>query len=370
MATLNTRNGIYYVDFYDASRTPKRKRLSLKTRSKSVALRLLSEAEDAYRLYRWDPWTQSIEELHDKPQAPTTLESALKLYLEAKRGEVNPSTFRSYESVLRRFVASAGPKTLLLRLTAAQLDAFIRAEDIAQSTKRKRYGLIKVFLRWCEREGHIDRQPAKDVTTPQKPQRIPRAVTPEELKRICDALRADYQRKQSSRDGEIREGELLWFIPMWHFALYTGMRISELARLKWKHINFEERLIYIYRQKSGKQNTIPLNAKAAETLDGVPRGEPDEYVFHAPGYAATERSIECFCNYASSKFRKYRRAAGIDRRLTLHGLRHGHCMMLAKSGKPAYVIKASARHANIQTSMIYVSIQNEHLKAELDDVFS
>jgi site-specific recombinase XerD len=43
--------------------------------------------------------------------------------------------------------------------------------------------------------------------------------------------------------------------------------------------------------------------------------------------------------------------------------------MLAQAGKPAYVIKAAARHSDIQTSMIYVNLSNEHLRSEMDDAF-
>jgi integrase len=156
---------------------------------------------------------------------------------------------------------------------------------------------------------------------------------------------------------------------MWWFALYTGMRVSELARLRWSDIDCERRLIYIYRQKSGKQGTIPLNKKAEEALSLVAPGKPDEFVFHSPLYPASERNTDCFCGYVTALFRRYRRAAGITRRLTTHSLRHGHCTLLAQRGKPAYVIMASARHASVRTSMVYVHLQNEHLRTELDDAF-
>ena len=42
MATLVKRNGIYYAHFHDVSRVPDRKRLSLKTKNRTAANRLLS----------------------------------------------------------------------------------------------------------------------------------------------------------------------------------------------------------------------------------------------------------------------------------------------------------------------------------------
>jgi site-specific recombinase XerD len=42
---------------------------------------------------------------------------------------------------------------------------------------------------------------------------------------------------------------------------------------------------------------------------------------------------------------------------------------LTEAGKPLYVIKEAARHADVSTSMIYVHMANKHLKSELDDVY-
>ena len=197
---------------------------------------------------------------------------------------------------------------------------------------------------------------------------MPKAVTEEELHQICEALRKNYSEKLQR--GHCREGEIIWHVPMFWFALYTGLRASELARLRWGSIDFDKRLIYIRVQKNKKEQTIPLNKKAAEVLEEVSQGESEDYVFRSPGFTARNRSINTFRSDISRTFTRYRRLAGIQRKVTLHGTRHGHCTLLAEHGKPAYVIQASARHADISTSMRYVHIANEHLKAELDDVFS
>ena len=67
-------------------------------------------------------------------------------------------------------------------------------------------------------------------------------------------------------------------------------------------------------------------------------------------------------------FRRARIRAGIERPLTVHSLRHGFCTRLAEAGLPAYVIKDAARHADVQTSMIYVSLTNRSLRSHLESV--
>lgn len=57
--------------------------------------------------------------------------------------------------------------------------------------------------------------------------RLPEAVTQSELKLICETLRENYEAKRDR--GLVQEGEMIWQIPLFKFALYTGMRASELG---------------------------------------------------------------------------------------------------------------------------------------------
>jgi integrase/recombinase XerD len=71
----------------------------------------------------------------------------------------------------------------------------------------------------------------------------------------------------------------------------------------------------------------------------------------------------------SRSFRTYRDRAGIGRPVTFHGLRHGFASHLAAKGKSAWVIQAACRHSSVTVSQVYVSLANQTLKRELEDVF-
>jgi integrase/recombinase XerD len=189
----------------------------------------------------------------------------------------------------------------------------------------------------------------------------------EDLEAICDTIRQDYRDKLNA--GLCKEGEVIWRERAFRFGFFTGLRAGEIARLAWKHIDRERGLIYILKQKNGKQQTIPLHRKASDVLDEVPTGASDDYVFGAPGTRNQDRSTRSFRNSLSRSFLSYRRDSGIQRPITLHSLRHGFCTALAEAGKSAATIKELARHASIETSMIYVKMSNEHLKSEMEDVF-
>ncbi len=370
MATVFSRNGTWYADFQDVTRTPSRRKISLRTRDKSVARLRLAELEKdaAYGLF--DPFTDNPFSYKKQHKKSLTVELALEQFLETKRrADLSKNTIDLYRYDLGTLAKQVGAQTPLERLTARQLEAFVREPSIATTTQHKRHRIADIFLRWCVEEDYLQENPITKIARPKKLHRLPKVIRPEELERICMALRSDYERLLKKYNG-VKEGDLIWMIPLFRFALYTGMRVSELARLRWEHIDFCTRLISIHKQKNKKAQTIPLNAKAAEVLKAVPKDKLNDYVFKSPRATGTQRSTKAFRIRVNAAFVKYRGVAGIKKPLTFHSHRHGFCTLLAEAGKSAIVIMEAARHANIETSMIYVSISNEHLKAELDDVFS
>lgn len=368
MAGLISRNGRYYAEFYDANRTPKSKRYALGTSRKDVARRKLAQWERDFELGRLDPWLDDPRTYDLEQVEHLSIASAQEQFLQKKKADGRTrNTLRAYREVVGLFARHIGKDTLLSAVTASQIDTFVRDSLLSKATQHKRYRHLRAFLRWCVAQEFLRKNPLNGVEKPQKPAKLPKAVTEAELQTICTSIREDYQAKL--RNGEAAEGQMIWMIPLFRFALYTGLRSSELGRLRWGHIDFDKSLIYIRKQKNKKEQTIPLNSKALEVLSDVERGDKRDFVFTSPRQTSQERNVRSFVCNTARKFARYRKKAGIDRKVTVHGLRHGFCTLLAEAGKSAVIIKEAARHADISTSMRYVHMANEHLKAELDDVF-
>lgn len=68
------------------------------------------------------------------------------------------------------------------------------------------------------------------------------------------------------------------FKPFILFAIETGMRRSEILRMKWEHLNRHKSTLIIPKTKNGHSREIPVTTKGWETLDGLPTGDSD-YVF-------------------------------------------------------------------------------------------
>ncbi|HOM03541.1 MAG TPA: site-specific integrase [Acetivibrio sp.] len=138
-------------------------------------------------------------------------------------------------------------------------------------------------------------------------------------------------------------------------ALYTGMRKSEILRLKWNDIDFEQGFIYIRKPKGGKSQIVPLNAPASELLNNHPKLS-DEYIFvNNKGMPFTE---------IRKRINKIRERAELPVGFRpLHGLRHVYASMLASSGKvDMYTLQKLLTHKSPVMTQRYAHLRDETLR--------
>ena len=108
VAGLIERRGIYYAQFDDATRTPGRKRASLKTKRKGIARRLLAQLERDYEAGKYDPWFDDPFAYKREPdqREDLTITAALERFLDAKRSQERSdntvSTYRAFVGQLAR----------------------------------------------------------------------------------------------------------------------------------------------------------------------------------------------------------------------------------------------------------------------------
>ncbi len=139
-----------------------------------------------------------------------------------------------------------------------------------RTTQDCRYRHVGAVLRWCDYENVIDR-----VEKPRTGDKLPKAVREDELRSICREAVKDYRKKR--RSGYCRPREIVWIVPAIRFAYLTGLRGSELARVRWRHVDLERQQLTIRKQKSGNESTIPLVEPARELLRALHDGEIPSY---------------------------------------------------------------------------------------------
>ena len=138
-------------------------------------------------------------------------------------------------------------------------------------------------------------------------------------------------------------------------ALYTGMRRSELFRLKWTDIDYERGFIHIRDSKGGPDQKIPLNDASRALLQANPKTEC-EFVF--PNRAGQQLTD------ISRQVNLIKKQAGLPKDFRpLHGLRHTYASMLASSGQvDMYTLQKLLTHKSPLMTQRYAHLRDDALK--------
>lgn len=168
-------------------------------------------------------------------------------------------------------------------------------------------------------------------------------------------------RLPAGRNRRLREGEeerLLEaasaaFRPVIRWALATAMRRSEIAALRWEHVNIQQRSAHLPETKNGTARTVPLSREAVSILEALPR-RIDGSVF---GMSAN--AIEC-------AWKRTRAAAEIEG-LTFHDLRHEAISRLfERTDLDAMEIARVSGHKTLAMLSRYTHLRAHHLADRLD----
>lgn len=140
-------------------------------------------------------------------------------------------------------------------------------------------------------------------------------------------------------------------------AYGCGMRVSELINLKITDIDSGRMQIHIKGAKGKKDRIVALPESLLEQLrDYYKAYKPKEYLFEGQyGGQYTTRS-------AQAVFTAALRAAKINKKTGIHGLRHSYATHLLETGTDIRLIQELLGHNSVKTTMIYTHVSDISLK--------
>ena len=141
-------------------------------------------------------------------------------------------------------------------------------------------------------------------------------------------------------------------------TLYAaGLRLAEAAALRIPDIDSRRMQLNVASGKGSKQRLVPLSPRLLEALRHYWKvHRPSDYLF--PGktpdrpYAGT--SIQKAIKVAA-------RAAGIQKTVTPHVLRHSYATGLLEAGVDLLTISRLLGHSSFTTTMVYLHVRRLHL---------
>jgi len=131
------------------------------------------------------------------------------------------------------------------------------------------------------------------------------------------------------------------------FSALTGMRFSDIQKLKWDEIEFIHGNGYFIRfkqQKTKGVEMLPISEQAYSLL-GEHNG-PTDKVFEGLTYSA----------YSNNHLYQWIGAAGITKNITFHSFRHTFATLQLSKGTDIYTVSKMLGHRELKTTQIYAKI--------------
>jgi len=154
------------------------------------------------------------------------------------------------------------------------------------------------------------------------------------------------------------------------FALHTGLRLGEIAALKHRDLNLEEKTISVTGSEKSSPRTIPLNQPLFEALLTYNySGRPESFLI--PCYTKTNKKdlVSLRRDTWSQTYHRMIESLGFNLgltsnkdKLTFHSLRHTYASWLAKNEVPLWTISKFLGHKNIASTQRYAHLSLSHLR--------
>jgi integron integrase len=329
---------------------------------------LAAKPEDWQKAQWGDALKWFFQELVEVDQAGPQLRSALR------RRHLAYATEKAYMGWLRRFQAFLCPKDAMVS-ESGDVVRFLTylAEElaIAPTGQNQCFNALLFFFRYVREMPDVDFQGA---TRAKKRQRVPVVLSKAEVTRLFELLPTKFRLM-----GRLQYG--------------AGLRVNELLRLRVKDLDFDRGQLVIRGGKGDKDRVTVLPGSLVDLLHlqldkvrvthvedvaakfgGASMGEALarkfsvarreltwQYVFPHSRLGKDPRSQELLRHHAlensyQNAIRNTAKAAGIEKRVTPHVLRHSFATHMLEGGADIRTVQDLLGHASVETTQIYTHV--------------
>ena len=276
------------------------------------------------------------------------------------------NTLASYRRDLSRYqqVMAAAGRTEIGEVTSADIASYLaglRAGDsdhppLAASSAGRAMAAVRGLHAFACAQGMTAADPARPVTPPAPPRRLPKAISVAEVERLLDAAGPGPQDDPRG----IRDRALL------EFLYATGARISEATALDVDGLTLDGDPAVLLDGKGGKQRIVPLGRYAAAALDaylvrarpalaaGATRTVPPAVFLNARAGRLTRQGAWAVLRAAAERANLLH--------VSPHTLRHSFATHMLDGGADIRVVQELLGHASVTTTQIYTLVTVEKLR--------
>ena len=267
------------------------------------------------------------------------------------------NTLDAYMSDLQKLLDYVGSEGLqILDVKLDDLRNFVAAlVDIGISARSQSRILsgVRTFYTFLILDGYIEDDPTEFLEWPKIGEHLPEVLSVEEVDRLEQAC--DLSKWEGQRNRTIIE------------VLFScGLRVSELINLRLSDLFLTEKFIRVMG-KGKKERLVPISESAVKELQywfmdrnlmKIKPGEEDFVFLNRRGGHLTRMMIFTIV-------RRLAEAAGIEKTISPHTLRHSFATALLEGGANLRAIQDMLGHERISTTQIYTHIDMHTLREEI-----
>lgn len=220
-------------------------------------------------------------------------------------------------------------------LTPDALADFLSRDELKSGwSKTTYYGHLRDLCEFLVVGGYLDENPMDEVERPPTVKSLPRPLSEGDIARVFAATDSDDMRD--------------WMT----LALYAGMRVHEIAKLRGMDVNVDGIRIV---GKGRVEAVLPCHSQVMAIAER--RNEPG---YWWPG--SDEGHIRS--QQISLRVGRLFRSLGLSG--SCHRLRHSYGTRLLRQGVNIRRVQTLMRHANLETTAIYTAVDENELRSAID----
>lgn len=269
---------------------------------------------------------------------------------------LSDNTLIAYRHDLRGLAGwLAGQGISLLEARPDQLQHFLSYKLQQQRAQRRSVARaissMRRFYRYLLEHRRIDKDPSEAIIPPRPARLLPASLSEADVEALLSA--PSVTTPHGLRDRAMLE---LFYA--------CGLRVSELIGLNINQTNLRQGVVRV-SGKGAKERLVPIGEQAMAWLDRYlnesrpgflrGKGQSDALFVTNRGAAMTRQA----CWYL---IRRHAHAAGIDKHLSPHTLRHAFATHLLNHGADLRVVQLLLGHSDLSTTQIYTHVARARLK--------
>ena len=287
----------------------------------------------------------------------TNIARAYERYLKLQRG-YSPNTLDAYRRDLKKLLdyieGQEGISVYDVQLSDLQhFAAGLHDIGIHPRSQCRILSGVRSFFRFLQMDGYRDDDPSELLESPVLGEHLPEILSAEEVDALESSI--DLSKWEGHRNRAIIE------------VLFScGLRVSELVSLKMSDLYLDEQYIRVFG-KGSKERLVPISPKAINELHywfqdrdtmNIKPGEEDYVFLNRRGAHLTRTMILIMIKQQAV-------AAGIQKTISPHTLRHSFATVLLEGGADLRAIQAMLGHESIGTTEIYTHIDVSTLRQQI-----